>query len=91
MANSKRRLGWMNWITVVFAGLVAYVLSSGPVLSTAFWLRERTHHDEFYLAMWLYLPLWFAAEVMGHEHPLVKIVGAYIEWWVKLFGTVGPG
>ena len=61
-----------------------YVLSSGPVLATGFWLRELTGRNEFYLVMWLYLPiLWF-----GHGNPFMD----YIEWWVvDVFGTVGPG
>ena len=61
----------------------AYLLSSGPVLATAFWLRETTGWDAFYGVMWVYYPL----IVLGHDHP----IDAYIEWWVKLFGTVGPG
>jgi hypothetical protein len=30
---------------------------SGPVLATAFWLRELTDWVGFYAAMWLYYPL----------------------------------
>jgi hypothetical protein len=63
---------------------VLYVLSSGPVLGLAFWLREATGRDGFYAVMWLYWPL---LKVM-HSTPL----GSYIEWWVvSVFRTVGPG
>ena len=62
---------------------VFYVLSSGPVLAMAFWLREKTGWDGFYAAMYLYLPLL----ALGHDQP----IDAYIEWWVRMVGTVGPG
>jgi hypothetical protein len=52
-------------------------------LATAFWLREATNQDAFYAALWLYYPLL----VIGPDTP----IDAYIGWWCKLFGTVGPG
>jgi hypothetical protein len=58
-------------------------VSSGPVLAAAFWLREVTDRNEFYSVMYFYYPLL----ALGHDNP----TDAYIEWWVKLFGTVGPG
>jgi hypothetical protein len=65
--------------------LVLYVLSSGPMLGMAFWLRERTGLDQFYAVMWLYFPLLKFQPVRG-------VVGQYIEWWVvDVFRTVGPG
>ena len=67
----------------VLAAAILYIPSSGPVLATAFWLRERTGWDGFYAAIWLYFPLL----IWGHGNP----VQHYIEWWVKLLGTVGPG
>lgn len=66
--------------------MTGYVLSSGPVVASAFWLREHTHRDEFYAAMWVYAPLWY----IGVLEP-DSLLGDYMEWWVKLFGTVGPG
>ncbi len=75
-----------RWLTVVLLAVVAYVLSSGPVLATAFWLREAMHWDGFYMAMWLYYPL-HAAGCLNPD----GIISQYIEWWVELFGTVGPG
>lgn len=61
-----------------------YVLSSGPILGLAFWLRESTGWDGFYLVMWLYYPIL----ILGRENPL----DYYIEWWVvDVFHTVGPG
>jgi hypothetical protein len=60
-----------------------YVLSSGPVLASAFWLRDRTGWDGFYAVIWLYLPLLYF-QPRGYLH-------AYIEWWVNRFGTAGPG
>ncbi len=62
---------------------IAYVLSSGPMLALAFKLREWTGRDEFYLAMWVYLPL----IVGGHG----TVFGAYIDWWCGLLKAVGPG
>ncbi len=76
----KRFTTWMFLILMI---PVMYLLSSGPVLATAFWLREATGWDGFYAVMFLYLPLF----ALGHDNPL----GAYIEWWVELFDTVGPG
>ncbi|PHR93992.1 MAG: hypothetical protein COA78_32210 [Blastopirellula sp.] len=63
---------------------VGYLLSSGPVLGLAFWLREATGWDQFYLVMFLYYPIL----IFGHENWLMF----YIEWWVvDVFHTVGPG
>jgi hypothetical protein len=65
--------------------IVFYVLSSGPMLGLAFWLRERTGMDQFYAVMWLYYPV----VVFAHK---VSPIGKYIEWWVvNVFHTVGPG
>ena len=68
---------------LVLAIPVIYVFSSGPVMATAFWLREATGWDGFYAVMYLYYPLF----ALRHNTP----IGAYIEWWVDLFDTVGPG
>ena len=70
-------------ILIILITPVIYVLSSGPVLAAAFWLREATGWDGFYAAVFFYLPLLF----LGHDNP----IAAYIEWWVDLFDTVGPG
>lgn len=67
----------------ILASAILYIPSSGPVLATAFWLRERTGWDGFYFVMYLYFPLC----VQSPD----SLVRHYIEWWVKLFGTVGPG
>jgi hypothetical protein len=84
MREDRKSRGWFAWWGVVLLLVVAiYVLSSGPVLATAFWLREATGWDGFYAVMWVYYPL----IVLPHSNP----IDAYIEWWVKLFGTVGPG
>jgi hypothetical protein len=69
-------------VVILIVTLFAYVLSSGPVLATAFLLRETTKWDGFYGVLYVYYPL-----LAGGHGP----VSAYIEWWVKLFGTVGPG
>lgn len=67
-------------------GLALYVLSSGPILALAFWLREQTGRDQFYAVMWLYAPLFKLGAF--RSGPLAK----YIEWWVvDVFRTVGPG
>ncbi len=74
---------WASRLVWLFVAPALYVLSSGPVLAIAFWLREATNQDEFYLAMWLYFPLlWF-----GHGN----WIDAYISWWVWLIGAPGPG
>jgi hypothetical protein len=61
---------------------LVYLLSSGPVLATAFWLADATGWQGFYLALWLYAPLL----LLQHVDPLMT----YIDWWVDLFGAVGP-
>ena len=75
----------LSWLVILLAICpLLYVLSSGPVLGTAFWLREATGWDGFYAAMIIYYPLL----TMGHSNP----ISTYIEWWVvDVFGTVGPG
>ena len=78
----NRRYPWFQILLTICP--ILYVLSSGPVLATTFWLREATGWDGFYSAMIIYYPLL----AMGHNNP----VDAYIEWWVAdVFGTVGPG
>lgn len=75
---------WQKWTVVFLAIPLLYVLSSGPVIALAFWLRESTGWDGFYLVMWLYYPI----IILGHGNPL----DYYIEWWVvDVFHTVGPG
>jgi hypothetical protein len=68
----------------VLAAPLAYVLSSGPVLATAFWLRDATQWDGFYRVMWLYYPLLACG-------PLSYPVAVYLSWWCRLFGTAPPG
>lgn len=73
-----------NWLAILILSLTVYLLSSGPVIATCFWLREATGWDGFYAGVWLYFPFFY----MGHDNPLAW----YIEWWVvDVFGTVGPG
>jgi hypothetical protein len=62
--------------------IVAYALSSGPVMALAFWLREVTGADAFYGVMWVYYPLLMLPR---------WVWDGYLSWWVWLFGTVGPG
>lgn len=84
----RERGGCVAWALIGgLLALAAYVPSSGPVLATAFWLREATGWDGFYSAMFLYYPL----IVWTRETPLQEPIHEYIEWWVELFGTVGPG
>jgi hypothetical protein len=81
-SHPHRRSG-ASWVITILAGAVLYVLSIGPVLAIAFWLREATGWSGFYAVMFLYYPLL----APGRFEPL----DAYIEWWVELLGTVGPG
>jgi hypothetical protein len=83
----KEKPGFNFWFRAALATGVGYIASSGPLLATAFLLREMTHWDGFYAAIYLYYPLLIA----GRENPFGRAVHAYIEWWVRLFGTVGPG
>lgn len=83
MTDPRRSPPLARWLTTLVVVVIAYVLSCGPVLSTAFWLREHTGRDEFYAAIWLYAPLFF----VGPDSLLAR----YIEWWCKLLHTVGPG
>ena len=77
MKTLRKRIGF-------FAVLVppVYVLSSGPVLATGFWLREATGIDAFYAVMWIYYP------ILRLPH---KYWEPYVGWWIDFFGTVGPG
>jgi hypothetical protein len=84
MTNELEKRGGAAWLLAgLFTGAIGYVPSSGPVLAAAFWLRESTGWDGFYAVMLIYLPLL----ALGHDNA----IGAYIDWWVKLLGTVGPG
>lgn len=81
--DRERRPSLAFWATVLLLIAVIYVLSSGPVIASGFWLREATGRDEFYVVIFVYYPLL----AFGHQNP----IGDYIEWWVNLFDTVGPG
>jgi len=82
--HTTRRTRVDRWILLCVAIPVCYLLSSGPVLGLAFWLREATGWDGFYAVMWLYYPIL----TFGRN----DLIGAYIEWWVvSVFRTVGPG
>lgn len=73
-----------NWPLLALLALVAYVLSSGPIIAIGFWLREATGWNGFFAVIWLYYPL----VCWGHGNPFMD----YIEWWVvDVFGSVGPG
>lgn len=69
-------------VTALTLAPIVYVLSSGPVIATGFWLREATGWNGFYAVMWAYYPL-----VRHHDTPFER----YIGWRVDLFGTTGPG
>jgi hypothetical protein len=77
-----QKLRLRNAGTVLLGCLSLYYLSSGPILATAFLLREVTGRDEFHGAMWIFAPLFLLPR---------PIWDPYIEWWVELFRTVGPG
>lgn len=68
----------------ILASALVYVLSSGPVLATAFWLRDVTHWDGLYRVMWIYYPLLACG-------PLSYPIAVYLSWWCRLFGTAPPG
>jgi hypothetical protein len=72
-----------NLAGMLIAGVGLYLISSGPVLAISFWLREATGWDGFYYTMWIYFPILWP----GHD----SLAKTYIEWWVRLLGTVGPG
>ena len=77
------RHGVSSRTATFLASLAVYLLGSGPILATAFWLREATGWNGFYAALWLYAPLWF----IGLFEP-DDWVSEYIEWWVNLLLTV---
>ena len=87
--TGRKQRKWIESVAkvaiVVLVAFCLYVLSSGPVLATAFWLRDKTGWNGFYSAMFVYYPLL----VIGHDHN--NLIGVYIEWWVNLFDTAGPG
>lgn len=81
-ASQPRNSRLSQWSVGVIASSIAYVLSSGPVLAGGCWLRETTDWDGFYAVFWLYVPLLYVR---------VAPLDAYVSWWFRLFGTVGPG
>lgn len=73
-----------HWSGLIVAALVAYVLSSGPVLALGCWLRDKTDWNGFYAVFALYLPLLYTVgDVDAFE--------AYIRWWMNLLDTMPPG
>jgi hypothetical protein len=78
----KRPTSFTNLAVALAIGVPLYLLSSGPVLAVAFWLREATGWDGFYLVMWVYYPILVTRFTWAKD---------YIEWWVNLLGAVGPG
>jgi len=70
-------------IALVAVSPVLYVLSSGPVLTSAFRLREVTHSDLWYMALWIYVPMFWALPR--------SVWDPYLTWWCHVTGTVGPG
>ena len=84
LSQRKSKLHSVYWTLLIVVGAATiYVLSSGPVLAVAFWLREQTGWDGWYAAIYLYYPLL----AFGHGNP----IDWYIEFWVEALGTVGPG
>ena len=81
---TKRPKRIASFFITAFSSALFYVLSSGPILATAFRLRESTHWDGLYSVMALYYPLLI-------KHPLTCPFCVYIEWWCWLLGAVGPG
>ena len=79
--RNQRRLATFTVVALVV--LASYLVSSGPVLAIAFWLRDRTGWDGFYAVMWLYMPLLLAAHGTPAE--------AWFGWWVDMLGTSFPG
>jgi hypothetical protein len=70
-------------LSVALIVLTIYVLSSGPVLAVAFWLRDKTGWESFYAVMWVYYPLL----ILAHNTP----AESYFLWWTDLLGTSFPG
>lgn len=90
MADRSIRFRWIRWSGYTLAIAIGYVVSSGPVMAALFWLREKTDWDGFYtLAFGFYFPLIWV-EARGTSQ-LSKMIHLYIDWWVGLLGTVGPG
>jgi hypothetical protein len=71
------------WMVVGALSPVWYFLSSGPVLASAFRLRDATGFDGFYAVILIYAPITCLL-----PRP---IWDPYITWWCRLFHTVGPG
>jgi hypothetical protein len=80
--NTNRRWRISLPIAAVVVPIV-YVLSSGPVLAIAFWLRHVTRWDGFDAAMLLYYPL-----IQLGPHSLFE---NYIWWWCNLLDAMPPG
>ena len=74
-----------NYAACGVLALAVYLLSSGPVIAIACWLREATQWDGWYGVFYLYYPAFYC---FGRE----SIFFYYIEFWVvNVFHTVGPG
>ena len=76
---------WSRCARISLAALspVLYFLSSGPVLTSAFWLREITHSDGWYAVSWLYMPIFLLLPRSMWD--------PYLTWWCNFTGTAGPG
>ncbi|PQO34068.1 hypothetical protein DTL21_11010 [Bremerella cremea] len=84
MDESKEAKRLPTAIVIVVALPILYLLSSGPVIGLAFWLRNATGWDGFYYIVLLYYPL------IRLDH--LNVISQYIQWWIEdVFHTVGPG
>lgn len=84
MDESKEAKRLPTAIVIVVALPILYLLSSGPVIGLAFWLRNATGWDGFYYIVLLYYPL------IHLDH--LNVISQYIQWWIEdVFHTVGPG
>lgn len=84
MDESKEAKRLPTAIVIVVALPILYLLSSGPVIGLAFWLRNATGWDGFYYIVLLYYPL------IRLDH--LNVISQYIQWWIEdVFRTVGPG
>ena len=76
-----RRNRFKKWCLILASALAIYILTSGPIIATAFRLRELTGRNGYYDVIYAYVPLM----ALGGQ-PFQAI----IRWWLTMFRVVDP-
>jgi hypothetical protein len=77
--SNKRNRRWVACLSVVLALLViAYPLSTGPVLALLFWANAG--QAAFDVLNTVYLPVQYAADFIG----MTDAFHSYVNWWLAM-------